>query len=761
MTAAARLVVLVSEDDALASTLRAALEACSPPVRVETTPASTWRATLAATPVDCVVWADAPSSTIDSDRATPSPVDDIREMATDCPVILSPSTPVSAFARAAADGDAVRYVPGAIDTDDRALLVDAVDDALDEHVDELEAERDLLARTSSLADVGGWELDADREELRWTSETYQLHGVSESYDPTLEGAIEFYHFDDRESVRADVEGALAGEPFDETYRFHQADGELRWVRSRGVPIVEDGEVVGVSGAFQDVTERKRSQENVRRFKRAVEAAGHAIFITAQDGTIEYVNPAFEEITGYDAAEAIGRDPSILKSGEMDQEYYTRLWNTILSGAVWSEPIVNARKSGEHYHASETIAPIVDDGDIEGFVAIQTDVTEQVHTKERLETFREIVHRLGDPIMFQDRDGDFEIVNDAVATYAGLSKSELTGEDEFAFMDDHSARLIQERKARVIEADRAITYEIEPTFPTKGERSFVTTRYPHYGEDGEVDGTVAICRDVTERAEREHHLRVLDRILRHNLYNKMNLIQGHAELLEAGTSGKLQDSAQQIRQTGDELVGLADKERRVVELLTNQSEPRRLDVRPLLETVVLDLRDAYPDYPITLECSTAHEVRAIPELRDAVAELIENAITHGGETPDVSVSVRRDGDRIVVSVADRGPGIPEMERESAGAVTDITPLFHGSGLGLQFVHHVARRSGGSLRFDTPETDDGDDDSIGTVAELYLPVPVESSDVESAPSDSEGAVLDSPATSDAEESAVGDRDSFTRE
>ena len=730
-------VVLVFDDEPLASSLREFF--ADEPTTVQVATAATadeYERAVKRRPIDCVVARRLPpldgSTAPDSadgavafdPESTPRTDDDPEGSQTvaagepgglTVPLVLYPATPTDELARRSTDSEAIRYVPESIDTGERTLLVDAVREAIGHRARERElrahaAERDLLVQMSSLANVGGWELDADTESLVWTAETRRLHGVSESFEPTVENAIGFYHPDDRDAVREDVESALRGESFDSTYRLFRADGDVRWVRSKGVPIVEDGSIVGVRGSFQDVTEAKRREDDIRRFKRAVEAAGHAIFITRRNGTIEYVNPAFETITGYDADEAIGRDPSILKSGKMDQEYYRNLWSTVLSGEVWSEPIVNQRKSGAHYHASETIAPITaDDGTVRGFVAIQTDITEQVHARERLETFREIVNRLEDPIMLQDRDGAFVVVNDAVAEYAGLSKSELIDGDEFDFMDESAARTIQQKKTRVLETERSVTYELAPTFPTKGERSFVTARYPHYNEEGELDGTVAICRDVTEQAERENQLRVLDRILRHNLYNKMNLILGHAEILETHTTGDEKRSVQQIRETGDELVELAEKERRIVDLLTDESSPRRLDVRELLADVVADIRDSHPEASINVDCPESFEIRAIPEVREAFAELLCNAVVHTGDDPVVSVTVTRADGTVAVAVADSGPGIPEMEREAARSATDITPLFHGSGLGLQFVNHVARRSGGSLRFESPENGSVENDA----------------------------------------------------
>lgn len=115
---------------------------------------------------------------------------------------------------------------------------------------------------------------------------------------------------------------------------------------------------------------------LRQFREAVEASGHAIFITDPEGTIHYANPAFEDVTGYSPSEAIGETPNILNSGEMSTAYFTELWATIKAGEVWDERVINRRKNGSFYTAQQTIAPITDDdGEIKAFVAVQTDVTD--------------------------------------------------------------------------------------------------------------------------------------------------------------------------------------------------------------------------------------------------------------------------------------------------------------------------------------------------------------------------------------------------
>ncbi|WP_336136883.1 two-component system sensor histidine kinase NtrB [Natronomonas amylolytica] len=120
------------------------------------------------------------------------------------------------------------------------------------------------------------------------------------------------------------------------------------------------------------------------FRRAVEASGHSVYFTDRNGIIQYVNPAFEETTGYSAAEAVGRTPRILKSGEHEAAFYGDLWETILSGNVWRNELINERKSGDRYVVDQTIAPVEEDGEITHFVAINVDITDQHEYERRLE-----------------------------------------------------------------------------------------------------------------------------------------------------------------------------------------------------------------------------------------------------------------------------------------------------------------------------------------------------------------------------------------
>ncbi len=156
------------------------------------------------------------------------------------------------------------------------------------------------------------------------------------------------------------------------------DGEIsaRAVTVRGEP--------GVQVWLRDISYRKRSELALRRLATAVEQAEEAIVITDPSGTIQYVNPAFEKITGYTRDEALGNNPSILKGGQHGEEFYRDLWNSITHGKVWKGRFINRRKDGTFYSEDSTISPVRDPkGRILNFVAVKRDVTEGLALQQQL------------------------------------------------------------------------------------------------------------------------------------------------------------------------------------------------------------------------------------------------------------------------------------------------------------------------------------------------------------------------------------------
>lgn len=146
-----------------------------------------------------------------------------------------------------------------------------------------------------------------------------------------------------------------------------------------------GNISGCLAVGLDVTEHRLSERNVRKLSLAVEQGEDAVIITGEDGTIEYVNPAFERLTGYSSVEAVGRNADILKSGQHDPEFYERLWRTIRAGEVFRGEFTNRKKDGTLYVEEKTITPVRDEaGRITHFVATSKDVSERVIAYHNLE-----------------------------------------------------------------------------------------------------------------------------------------------------------------------------------------------------------------------------------------------------------------------------------------------------------------------------------------------------------------------------------------
>ncbi|WP_167837351.1 PAS domain S-box protein [Halosimplex halophilum] len=248
------------------------------------------------------------------------------------------------------------------------------------------------------------------------------HAASERLEPFL-AASRGVTFDADEGLPGRVWASEAAEWIpdasavpESTFHRTGAAEEVGLQAALGVPIETDDGVVAVLTFFlrerraadeelvEAVTDvaadlgalvaRKRAEEELRTFRKAVEHAGHSVYVTDTDGTIEYVNPTFERVTGYSAEEAVGADPSILNSGEHDPDFFADLWETIRDGEVWTGEVRNRRKSGEPYVVNQTIAPIADgSGDIERFVAVNDEITDQKRRERELRSQRNSLRRI--------------------------------------------------------------------------------------------------------------------------------------------------------------------------------------------------------------------------------------------------------------------------------------------------------------------------------------------------------------------------------
>ncbi len=284
-----------------------------------------------------------------------------------------------------------------------------------EREEEIKHLKERLELAIEGAELGIWDWDLTTDEVEFNEQWAQMLGYSlDEIEPHLDAWEKRVHPDDVDDVEAALDAHIAGEThyYDTEHRMRTADGDWKWIRDVG-KIVErdaDGNPVRAVGIHIDIDERKQREQELQQFRKAVEQTAHVVYITDTDGTIEYVNPAFEEITGFSESEAVGQDPSILKSGEYDEEYYEDLWETILSGEQWADEMLEERADGEEIIFNQTISPITDeDGQPQKFVAVSQDTTQQKEYERKLEEQRDNLEVLNQVVRHDIRN-DMAVVS---------------------------------------------------------------------------------------------------------------------------------------------------------------------------------------------------------------------------------------------------------------------------------------------------------------------------------------------------------------
>lgn len=147
---------------------------------------------------------------------------------------------------------------------------------------------------------------------------------------------------------------------------------------------EGGELTHIVHVATDITATKESEEGRMRLAAAIDQASETVVITDVEGSIQYVNPAFEKLTGYSRDEAIGQNPRIFKSDKHNQAFYKEFWTTLLRGEIWSGHLINKKKNGTLFEEEATISPVKNnEGQITNFVAVKRDVSREVSLEKQL------------------------------------------------------------------------------------------------------------------------------------------------------------------------------------------------------------------------------------------------------------------------------------------------------------------------------------------------------------------------------------------
>ena len=319
-------------------------------------------------------------------------------------------------------------------------------------------------------------------------------------------------------------------------------------------------------------------------------------------------------------------------------------------------------------------------------------------------FRYLFEHVQDAVVEFELHGEEPVVatvNDAFCEMFGVERGEVVG----ASLNDlivPSDRMTESNRFDQRTAAGKSNYAIVDRRTEDGLKTLLYRGIPYDGGDGGF----ALYTDLTDEIRQERELAVLNRVLRYNLSEEVDaLLDATGRLAASVDDPELDDAAREIRERALALDRTSEEARDV---------ERVLDADPELEATDLDgvVRSALDDVPladyadVTVDVDDAPPVMSGGHLDRAVAALADNAIRYtDDETPSVRITACRTDDAVAMTVSDDGPGLPDKERRLLTGDVDLTPLDHGSGLGLWLVRWIATAYDGAVAYE--EREDGSD------------------------------------------------------
>ena len=494
-------------------------------------------------------------------------------------------------------------------------------------------------------------------------------------------------------------------------------GDPHWLLYTKVPLRDSqGEITGIVGVSRDINERKQVEDQLRKLSSAVEQSSSAIMITDKEGTIEYLNPQFTHLTGYEPDEALGQKPNAEPSGEESPEIYKNLWGKILAGEDWRGELLNRRKNGDLYWALTTISSMRNiEGDITHFIAVQEDITERKLAEQAIKLAHDqleyeraqlqaILDSMGEGVIY-DENLQTRYINQALTRLTGFNVEEWKGylnPLKSARMTDDDFEALNQSINDSVGRKGIWRGEVELRRKDGSEFDAALTCTEVTGMDEKVVGAVTIIRDISvEKALQEqksrfvanasHELRTPITNLKTRLYllrKQPEKMDNHLQIIE--------DVTARMQRLVEDMLDVSRFERGQIPL-----QQQHVVLQDLVSGVV-EVQRAEAERKgirLTAELPAAPlHVFADPErITQVITNLVVNAINYTPEGGSVFVHADSEDDCAVIQVRDTGVGIASDQLQQV-----FQPFFRasqgvssGTGLGLTIVKDIVELHGGTI------------------------------------------------------------------
>ncbi len=330
------------------------------------------------------------------------------------------------------------------------------------------------------------------------------------------------------------------------------DGKLYFEETTVTPLTNnDGETTHFVATAKEITASIETVESLRKFSNIVKQIGDSVIITNKEGVIEYVNDSFEKCTGFTPKEAVGKKPSIMKSGLHDQSFYKKLWDTITSGSIFTDTIINKKKSGEIFHEEMTVSPLKNkDGIITHFISTGKDITNRIEIEKSLKASEDNYKALYDnnpSMVFEiDSEGIILSVNKFGAKSLGYKVEDLVHTHAIELYHSEDRETFDATVKKCVKNPQQVVNAELKLLNKEGDIIWVneTIQAAATGEDNDLIIFI-VCNDITENKKNQLEkdelqsqllqVQKMDAVgtlaggIAHDFNNMLTVINGHAEV----------------------------------------------------------------------------------------------------------------------------------------------------------------------------------------------------------------------------------------
>jgi PAS domain S-box/PAS domain S-box len=560
-----------------------------------------------------------------------------------------------------------------------------------EREETFERNRDLLRHTQQLTKVGGWEIDIEANESRWTEGVYDIYDISptEEFESSVEMGINFYHPDDRATIEEAVDNCRThGEAFELDLRLITAEDEQKWVRTTGEPVYNGDDIVKIRGAICDITQERERRQELEQIEALFQNTQDHLFLinVGEPFTIERLNPAWEDTPGISPEESRGQTiQDVLGEGEaqkVKQDYrkcVERQEELEYEGQV---------QFGDECIEWETrIAPVVINDEIEYIAGASRDITENKQRRRKLselkQQYQTLVENFPDGAVYLINE-NFEYIRarGEALEQADLSPTDIEGHTPHEVFPDEIA---DEACKHYEQAFNGNTTAVEQEYRDEQYRVRVT---PVGANENGRKYVMAVAQNITEYAENKQRLEQqneqLDEfvsVVSHDLRNPLSVAEGNLELLQE------ECDSDRIERIESALTRMDDLIEELLQLARTDEQVSGIEIVDLAE-LSQNCWQNIETTGATIQLNISGTVQADRgQLAQVFENLMRNAIEHTEQTVTVTVGESEDG----IYIAHNGDGIPDHKRNDVFE-PGYTTTNDGTGFGLSIVSDIIEAHG---------------------------------------------------------------------